>query len=200
MDAAQPPLRAATPADAEEIADILSEAFDDDPVLNWVLRDRRPIRTLFREMAGGLYLRRGFGHLDGDAATLWTPPGIEPDPPFWNWLKVVGATGWHGGPRSLARAARAGETLAANHPDTPHYYLFAVGVRPGRQGAGLGGRAIRAGLDRADAEGAAAYLENSKPRNTPLYQRVGFEALDEIRFGPDAPPLLRMLRRGREAA
>ena len=76
----------------------------------------------------------------------------------------------------------------------PHYYLFAVGVRKGAQGKGLGGRLIREGLARADAEGAPAYLENSNPKNTPLYERLGFRPTAPLPLPDGAPPLLGMLR------
>ena len=41
--------------------------------------------------------------------------------------------------------------------------------------------------ERLDREGAAAYLESSKERNVPLYERFGFkvtEAYDIARGGP----------------
>lgn len=189
-----PPLRSAKPADAPEATEILAAAFADDPVLNWALPDPRLMGSLFGALARSLYLRRGFGHIDGSAATLWAPPGVPSDPPTLAFLGFAARVFAVGGLAALKRMKRSADLLERHHPKTPHYYLFAVGVRPHLAGRGLGGRIIRAGLERADAEGAPAYLENSKPRNTPLYERLGFVAGEELRFAPDAPPLLLMTR------
>ncbi len=99
-----------------------------------------------------------------------------------------------GGTGALRRMKATGEILGMNHPRELHYYLFAVGVRTRAQGKGLGGALVRAGLARADADGAAAYLENSKSRNTPLYERLGFEPAGWLPLPQGAPPLLAMLR------
>lgn len=183
-------------ADAGDIADVLADAFAGDPVMTWMFGVRAPYRTFFLEMARGVYLRRGFGHVDSDgaAAALWLPPGASRTLPFTNEARIALALLVRGGVRSVSRALHAGDVVGDYHPPTPHYYLFAVGVRPGFQGQGCGGAILRAGLARIDAEGAPAYLENSKPRNTPLYQRMGFEAQQAFRFAPDAPPLVPMLR------
>ena len=53
---------------------------------------------------------------------------------------------------------------------------------------------IREGLALADKAGADAYLENSNPRNTPLYERLGFAAVNPLPLADGAPPLLAMLR------
>ena len=84
--------------------------------------------------------------------------------------------------------------LEKHHPKAPHYYLFAVGVTPEAQGKGLGGAILREGLKRADEAGAMAYLENSNPKNTLLYERLGFRVTAPLPLPKDAPPLLSMLR------
>ena len=54
---------------------------------------------------------------------------------------------------------------------------------------------MRMHLEKADAEGTPCYLENSKPRNTPIYEHFGFvgrgHLLDHVK---GAPPLLAMWR------
>ena len=72
------------------------------------------------------------------------------------------------------------------------------GLNPARRWAallrGVGGLLVQAGVDRADDEGVGAYLENSKPRNTPFYARHGFTEGDPIALGTDAPQVLAMWR------
>ena len=188
-------IRAAQLADADAIAGILADAFADDPVMGWTFGGAKPFRTVFHELARGVYLKNGFGHIVGDmAATLWLPKGVEIKLPMMNELRIAMSAVYHHGPRSIWRALATADVLARHHPDTPHYYLFAVGVRNNAQGKGLGGALIREGLSKADADGALAYLENSNPKNTPLYERLGFRAIAPLPLPQGAPPLLGMLR------
>ena len=83
----------------------------------------------------------------------------------------------------------------ALHPKEPyHYYLFAIGVDPSLQGGGRGSRLIRANLDRCDAEGVPAYLENSKEQNLPFYERHGFRVIERHDMPNDGPSVWRMWR------
>lgn len=192
---AQMPIRPATRADAPAVAAILAEAFARDPVMSWTLGgEGRPL-DLFRALARRVYLKRGFGHITADAgASLWLPAGAEMRLPLTDELAVLFSVLRSGGVGALARGKQVADAMQARHPKEPHYYLFAVGVRDRLRGKGLGGRLIREGLARADAVGGAAYLENSNPRNTPLYERLGFKAGETIPLPPGAPPLLAMLR------
>ncbi|MFI7635973.1 GNAT family N-acetyltransferase [Nonomuraea sp. NPDC049400] len=97
-----------------------------------------------------------------------------------------------------ARLRALGQALAQRHPDRePHLYLACMGVIGGRQGAGLGSAMLRHRLERADAEGLAAYLEASSPRSRALYLRHGFEDLGEPVRVADSPLLWPMWRRPR---
>jgi len=48
-------------------------------------------------------------------------------------------------------------------------------------------------VERCDREGLPAYLEASSERSAALYERLGFEVIDELRVG-GSPPLRMMLR------
>jgi GNAT superfamily N-acetyltransferase len=193
MTAAEP--RRAGADDLERTTDILVEAFADDPVMSWTLGGRGRNRALFHELGRRLYQPHGFSHVLGDeAATWWLAPGASAamkgeDQAAFAW-SIFRACGWG----ALWRGLRVGEAMDRRHPPQAHYYLFAVGVRPRAQGQGLGGRLIAEGLKLADAAGAPAYLENSNPRNTPLYLRLGFVAGERLPLPDGAPPLLAMLR------
>lgn len=193
-------IRAAARGDAGLIAGILAEAFADDPVMNWTFGGAKSFHTVFQELARGVYLKDGFAHLGEDsvtggrAATLWLPTGVEIRLPMTNELRIAASALFHNGVSSIRRALATAAVLEKHHPDEPHYYLFAVGVSKNGQGKGLGGRLIREGLKRADEEGAPAYLENSNPKNTPLYERLGFQTIAPLPLPVGAPPLLGMLR------
>ena len=93
----------------------------------------------------------------------------------------------------LPRAAGLLSTIERRHIREPHYYFAYVGVSPEAQGRGLGTALMRPTLDRCDEEGLPAYLEASSERNAALYERLGFELKDELRFA-GSPPLRLMLR------
>jgi len=96
----------------------------------------------------------------------------------------------------LARGSAMADAMEKHHPKEPHYYLSFVAVAPRLQGLGLGSAILDATLKRADAQGWAAYLENSNPKNTRLYERHGFVAKPSI-APSGAPPLLPMWRNTR---
>ena len=181
--------------DANEIADILGDAFADDPVMRWTLGSSMSSAPMFRAMAEGIYLRHGFGQIADDGATaLWLPANVKAKLPLMGELRLLFSVLQNGGFGALKRAHATEQVMQASHPEAPHYYLFAVGVREKMKGKGLGGRIIREGLKRADGAGAPAYLENSNPKNTPLYERMGFRPMSLLPLPAEAPPLLGMLR------
>ncbi|MBV9044108.1 MAG: GNAT family N-acetyltransferase, partial [Alphaproteobacteria bacterium] len=82
------------------------------------------------------------------------------------------------------------------HPHERHYYLAFIAVAPRLQGIGLGGAILESCIAKIDAAHEAAYLENSNPKNTRLYERMGFVARKSI-SPPGAPPLIAMWRPAR---
>jgi ribosomal protein S18 acetylase RimI-like enzyme len=86
------------------------------------------------------------------------------------------------------------ELMEKHHPDEPHWYLMLIGSDPSVRGAGFGQALMRSRLDRCDAEGVPAYLENSNPRNESYYLRFGFEVTGEIKLPDGGPPMWPMWR------
>ena len=94
--------------------------------------------------------------------------------------------------RGITRVVKTLTTMEKVHPREPHYHLAYVGTRPDQQGRGLGTAVLRPMLDRCDAEGVPAYLENSKPRNEAFYVRHGFVTTGPIPLPAGAPPVMAM--------
>ena len=90
------------------------------------------------------------------------------------------------------------EQMGAYHPHEPCWFLPLIGVDPARQGQGYGSALLRHALEQCDRDNVPAYLESSNPRNVPLYERHGFQALGSIQFG-SSPTLVPMLRRSHKA-
>jgi ribosomal protein S18 acetylase RimI-like enzyme len=192
--------RRAQEADTPALARLFAAAFLEDPIFDWIAR-RGPKR------AGGLerfffWVLKSravpFGEVwmadDGSVAAAWLPPGVPASPGGLGeqllllpmFLRLCGV------PR-LLRGSAMGDAMERNHPREPHFYLSFVGVAPRLQGLGLGSAILAATLARIDAGKHAAYLENSNPKNTRLYERHGFAVRKNI-APAGAPPLLAMWR------
>jgi ribosomal protein S18 acetylase RimI-like enzyme len=192
--------RLATTADLGLVLDTLAQAFAADPVMNWLCRGGTTPEAL--EAGFGLPVSGMIGCGEtrlvdgGSAVAVWMPPGARPRVPLAQWLPNVARAG-HALRRFRPGRLFAMRNVPLKHPKAPHWYLFAVGVRPDRQGQGLGGAVLRETLEAIDAAHEAAYLENSNPRNTRLYERLGFETFDSVRGAPDGPEVLLMWRKPR---
>ncbi|WP_287371529.1 GNAT family N-acetyltransferase [Oceanithermus sp.] len=186
--------RPAGPDDAAAVLRVLVTAFMDDPVMRWF--DPRP-RARERRLA------RLFGHVlekhlprgtvwtndDRSAAAVWVPPGTPVTAADVRFYLSLYANRL---PKGLFWAL----FVESRRPRFPHWLLLYLGVAPERQGRGLGGALLQAGLERAAAEGRPAYLVASSPGSRRLYERCGFRVLGEVRLlrGPHVWPMLREAR------
>lgn len=189
-------VRIAEDADRDAVLDVLMLAFSADPCMRFAFHEARAFRTHFNAFAtamGGGAFAAGSAYIAGDgaAAALWLPPGVEGDSETIGGL-VAASTA----PERLALLGQVGDAMREYHPHEPHWYLPLIGVDPAHQGRGLGSLLLKAALRRCDADGVAAYLESSNPKNVPLYERYGFEVLGVIQPG-DFPPLIPTLRTAR---
>jgi len=193
---AEPPLvvRGATADDAPVVAETLTAAFLDDPVMAWCYPDagrRQEIVPRLFELIVTSYLQHG-GILtteDGVGAAVWLPPGVEEDEAVGRAL--IEASGEYG-----PRVVQLDELMSAVHPAEPHQYLFLLATRPGWQSRGIGSALMRPVLDACDRDGVPAYLEATGARNAALYERHGFRVTGEIAL-PDGPTMFPMWREAR---
>jgi ribosomal protein S18 acetylase RimI-like enzyme len=179
-------VRRAEPADDRRIVEALVDAYEDDPVMNYAFRAGSGRRRAFALYYATMLERfHDTGHVlvagDCDAAALWAPPHrwrVSMRDQIALAPRIAGMLGLR-----LARGLRVISAIQSAHPLAPHWYLCIVGVRRSKQGRGLGGRLVRAGLDLADRDGLPAYLESSNERNLPLYRRHGFEVTRVLEIG-----------------
>ena len=114
---------------------------------------------------------------------------------MWRMLTLLPTLLKISGFSRMGRAMAMGEALEKHHPpEPPHWYLFFLGVAPELRGKGVGSTMLEATLKRVDEDGTPAYLDNSNPRNTRLYERAGFRVVSEYRARKDAPPIWGMWR------
>ncbi|HVL77352.1 MAG TPA: GNAT family N-acetyltransferase, partial [Noviherbaspirillum sp.] len=121
-------------------------------------------------------------------AALWLPPGIEPDK-----QQILDVLRSSVGPDRLPTLMAVFDEMGSSRPEEPHWYLPVIGVDPAYQGRGHGHALLHHGLERVDDEGKIAYLENTNPDYTRLYESHGFRVVGTIEVA-EAPPLIQMLR------
>jgi ribosomal protein S18 acetylase RimI-like enzyme len=187
------------PADvrhAERVFATITLAFAADPASRWLLPEAERYLRLFPIFAralGGAALpnRTTFMSRDCTGVALWLAPGVAPDEQALEAFIEDGVT-----PDKQAVMGGVMEAMIRHHPHEPHWYLPFIAVEPRHQGNGLGAALLRAQLAICDDAQLPACLDSTNPRNRPLYERHGFEAVAEIKLG-DCPPIVPMLRRPR---
>ncbi|MEI9995938.1 MAG: GNAT family N-acetyltransferase [Rhizomicrobium sp.] len=195
--------RRATIDDAPVVARLFAAAFTTDPVMDWIARPGPRRAQALEQFFLWLLRIRAIPHgevwmsPDASVAAAWLPPGAEASPGgLFEQLKLMPLfVRLCGFPRLLRGSAMA-DAMEKNHPAEKHFYLAFLAVAPRLQGLGLGGTLLEATVTRADTLGVPAYLENSNPKNTRLYERAGFVARRNI-APAGAPPLLAMWREKR---
>ena len=172
---------------AKSAAAVLARAFHNDPMMQYLLpvEDRRArwLPSLF-SIVVRYCLAYGEVHttptLDGVAC--WLPPG-ETNPPFLRLARIGRRSPPVGmglaGLRRYLRVAHYLEEIHAHTAPKAHWYLWALGVEPERQGRGCGGLLIQPVLARAKAEGISCYLETMNSVNVPFYERHGFHVVSD---------------------
>ena len=192
-------LRFAERGDILRLTEVMSAAFQHDPVSSWLFPDpqQRPARhaSMFRA-----FLRQALrmpGEVDTttelDAVALWLDlTGDEPDllsGRFGDELTLACGS-------DFPRFFRLATAMNTAHPGGPHAYLPFVAVSPQAQGKGLGTALLSRKLAALDTAGRPAYLEASNERSIPLYERLGFKQSRRIDL-VNGPPLWPMWRSAR---
>lgn len=188
--------RKAKESEARDVAETLAAAFFDDPVIGWAWNEasrRREILADFFELMvrESLAYNETYTTDDFAGAALWMPPAAQkvPDEQVAAFAGAVERVTLEFAPSVLELLS----VLEDHHPHEPHYYLPVIGTRPERQGFGIGSALLDRVLSRCDQEKLPAYLEATTRRNQALYERRGFQVVDEIAL-PNGPALWAMWR------
>lgn len=169
-------------ADIDRAAGVLARAFRDNPGMLALFRGDTPARRLELLgpcMAGFVKAVLRFGTAEvvkdaGDivAVSLSFGPGKFP-PPFRSQFTMAAGPVRAGLTRAL-RFARIDQEMRRRHPHFRHWYLWFLGVEPGRQGQGLGSLLLKSLSERARTDGVPCYLETDKQSSVRLYQKHGY--------------------------
>ncbi len=195
-----PDIRDGSVEETALIADILADAFADDPVMNWVIPANQLYPDFFRLIIERIFLPRGLVHLEkGErGAALWLPPGEKFDiPPGFGIAGLMLRLLLRKGPVPLLRMPQQARIFDRHHPREPHYHLLFVGCRQAEQGRGLGSALLKRGTRLCDEQRMPAYLESSSERSMSLYRRHGFEVIAEEQLPGGGPKAWFMWREAR---
>jgi GNAT superfamily N-acetyltransferase len=187
---------AARESDRDAVIATLVAAFADDPVERWLWPGDEEYGAHFPAFVAAFagFEQAGVSKLgDCDAVAVWLPPGAEPDGDA-----IADVLSRTVAPEKHADLFAVAEQMDASHPAFRHWYLPWLGVRPDRQGRGLGGELLSHGLETADADDLPTYLETPNPRTVPFYERHGFRLIGTAQAGA-CPPVALMLRERRGA-
>lgn len=177
----------------------LAEAFAHEPAFSFILPDddarRRALKRVFGIVfdedtkAGAIFLTE-----QAEAVTAWRSPA-QMHEGRWEALRTrlpyLLAFG-----TAIGRAATVAGLIKANLPPEGCWYLHYAGSHSQHRGKGFGGAAIRAGLERADAERTNAWLETADEANLVLYRSLGFEVVKNWQV-PEGPRFWGMMRPAR---
>jgi len=170
--------------------EVLTAAFLEDPLYRALIpgpEDRR--RSLQALWSALITTSNRYGVVDSTpditGVACWLAPG-NADLGLWPMLRTGLAL-----PRSMLQFPADGRKRfleMVNRTDRvrrekmpePHWYLWALGVRPDRQGQGIGGALLAHGMARADRELRPCYLETETESNVAFYARRGFVVIDEL--------------------
>jgi ribosomal protein S18 acetylase RimI-like enzyme len=161
----------------KQASKVMGEAFLNDPLWQYLVPDKTR-RVLAVSLSISILVRYSFLYgkiyttstLDGVAC--WLPPG-ETTPSFTRLVRIGIRSapfqlGWTGFRRYSAAENYCGEVHKRIMPGA-HWYLWGLGVKPSRQGQGIGGMLIQPVLAQADADRLPCYLETMNARNVPFY-------------------------------
>jgi GNAT superfamily N-acetyltransferase len=174
----------------------LTLAFSSDPPCRWAWPDPQQYLEAFPRFArafGSGAIDHGTAHyyegFSGVALSL--APGTGPDEE--SLVKVIENT--VADERKGAMSSMF-EQMDALHPQEAHWYLPLIGVDPAHQRKVIGSALLSVVLNVCDSQKVSAYLEATSPRNVPLYERHGFEAIGSVQVA-DSPQIIPMLRKPR---
>lgn len=168
-------------SDLDPFSELIAEAFHDVPPSTWPISDDNARRRIFPSYFR-IHLEHGLTHglvyttPDWAGVALWMPAGPDlPTLPDRYDERLVSVTApWTG------RFVAFDVALEAKHPvGKVHHRLALLGVRPDRQGRGIGTALLQTHHRHLDTDGIPAYLEASSRANRKLYLRHGYEISDQ---------------------
>jgi ribosomal protein S18 acetylase RimI-like enzyme len=166
----------------QQVANILTESFLDDPSFSFVFGENyHKVSALnaFFEMFVTDAMQRGEIMIapDEQGACIWYPAEVEIfNEQFEDTLgKIIYTISEIAGKESGKRFEQLIEKVGENEPTQKHCEVFFIGLKPSARRKGIGKSLLKPVLDYADTNQVGCYLVSSNPRNISFYERYGFQ-------------------------
>lgn len=182
-------MQTATPAQREQVIEILHASFADNPSVNDAIKPggnkTKRIRELICYSVDSGYRRNGvYLSDDGHAAAICYNPA-EFKSTFRDTLALIrlihNAIGWS----RLNYMSGKKKQMNQRRGNAPMFYLFYLGTNPQHQGKGSGSALLRDIMALAEKRNLPVYLETSLQSNVQFYEKRGMQVFDawQIREG-----------------
>jgi ribosomal protein S18 acetylase RimI-like enzyme len=171
----------------KQASNVLSHAFFQDPMLRFLIPDeakRARLLPSFYSIVVRYCVLYGEGYIipGWEGVACWLRPG-DTSPGFARLVGIgmrcapvgIGLAGL----RRFIAVSNYAEHVHSRCAPGRHWYLWAIGVEPTRQGQGIGGQLMRPVLAKASAEGLPCYLETMNEANLPFYEKYGFRVVND---------------------
>ena len=175
-------------SDVEQAAEVISQAFVDDPLCAFMLPIKRTrIRTLrkFFRAYGAVNIRNQRGYGVGEplsGVAFWMEPkklNISITVKSLGLFIPLLFTFYPIGLMLASAVLKKTDVLHQKYAGEPHYYLDNIGVLPSEHGKGISSRLIRPFLQKADEENLIVYTDTVTRANVSLYEHFGFHCMEE---------------------
>jgi ribosomal protein S18 acetylase RimI-like enzyme len=188
---------ASDPIILAELIRLLCRAFNQDPHINWIVRQDKhrasAFEALFRLLLTDLTEARGeiLASTDLKVVAICFPPGqtsMSLHAQASLGLRFASITGWMNLPVRTYGLNR----MEHRHPPTPHIFVQTIGVDPDHQGQGYGTAMLTEILAKSHRLGIPTYLETCRETNLGFYERLGFRVMAEHKL-PHGPRLWQLI-------
>ena len=169
--------------DIKKAADVLVDAYSEDPMMEIVFKevDERCIQF---EIMLKFCIKYGdvFSPSDNFEGVMAILPHDKGDMTIW---RIIRSGGFFQSfklfklRKMMAQTIKVIEETKKNLDIGPYIYLFVIGVSQEFQGKGFGGKLLRAIVEKAEIERKAMYLETQNEKNVSLYEKYGFHVIEK---------------------
>lgn len=169
--------------DIKKAANVLANAFYDDPIYN-----KMDIGEDKRRLISEMMIRFSFryGNVVSTSENLEGVMAINPHDKDMTFLRIIRSGAFLISMKLLSLQKTMGAVEKAmkepkkNLNLEPFIYLFIIGVSQEFQGKGFGGKLLRAIVEKAEIERKPMYLETQNEKNVSLYEKYGFHVVKKI--------------------
>jgi ribosomal protein S18 acetylase RimI-like enzyme len=188
--------------DAVRAADVLVDAFRDDPIWRVLLKDATADQRRAAFETPLIYLIRygnSYAPSPGLEGVVTWVEGDLADMTAWRLLRSGAIrAGLRMGNRLAGTVSKLFRPIEQDRRDhmkgAPHFYVPVLGVATAHHGKGIGTRLLRAAIADSEAKGVPLYLETETEYNVGWYESFGFSVLKQIVLPEVGLPVWEMVR------